>query len=85
MGGFLLPVHPLFSLPLWASPKPLPKLGNIRNHDISRIFPVIAHSKGKEARKLEALSIPGREFRGSLGAVDRILLDFTLAGGLVTI
>ena len=64
VGGFLLPVHPLFSLPLWAPPKPLAKLGNIRNHDTSRIFPVIAHSKGKEARKLEALSIPGREYRG---------------------
>ena len=44
VGGFLLPVHPLFSLPLWVPPKPLSKLGNIRNHDISRVFPVIAQS-----------------------------------------
>ena len=53
VGGFLEPVHPLFSLPLWAPPKALSKLGNIRNGDISREIPVIAHSKGKEARKLE--------------------------------
>ena len=44
-------------------------------------FWVTAHSEGKEARKLEALSIPGREFRGSLVVVDRILGGFTLAGG----
>ena len=42
VGGFLLPVHPLFSLPLWAPPKALSKLGNIRNGDISRKIPVIA-------------------------------------------
>ena len=43
----------MFSLPLWAPPKALSKLGNIRNGDISRKIPVIAHLKGKEARKLE--------------------------------
>ena len=73
MGGFPLPIHLSYSLPLWAPPKALSKLGNIRNGDISRKNPVITHSKGKEARKLEALSIPGREFRGSIDAVDRIL------------
>ena len=70
---------------------PLSKLGNIRNDDISREILVAVHSEGKEARKLEALSIPGREFRGklllitnfsgSLDMGDRILRDFTLAGG----
>ena len=50
---FLPPIHPVYSLPLWVPPKALSKLGNIRNGDISREIPVIAHSKGKEARKLE--------------------------------
>ena len=44
---------------------------------------VVVHSEGKEAQKLEAFGIPGREFRGSLDVADRILGDFTLAGGSV--
>ena len=73
VGGFLLPVHPLFSLPLWAPPKPLAKLGDIRNHDISRICPVIEHSKVKESQKLEDFG----EFQGSFDKGERVLGGFT--------
>ena len=52
VGGFLPPVHPLFSLPSWVPPKALSKLGNIIIR-VSRVVEVIAHSEGKEARKLE--------------------------------
>ena len=64
----------MFSLPLWAPPKALSDLGNIRNDDISREKLVIGHSEGKEARKLEGFG----EFRGSLDKGDRILGGFTL-------
>ena len=53
VGVFLPTFHPLVPLTYWAPAKPLPKLGNIRTGDINRIFPVTAHSKGKEARKLD--------------------------------
>ena len=75
VGGFLLPVHPLFSLPLWAPPKALSKLGNIRNGDISREKLVTAHSKGEEARKLDIWRVPRKlllktNFSGSLDMED---------------
>ena len=57
------------------------KLGNIIIR-VSRVVEVITHSEGKEARKLEALNIPGREFRGSLSGVDRILRDFYVSRGV---
>ena len=81
MGEFLPTFHPWFSLALWAPPKPSSKLGNIRNHDLSRIFPVTAHSEGKEAQKLDTFG----EFRGSsfssrLDMEDGFFWDFTLAG-----
>ena len=63
---------------------PLSKLGNIRNGDISREMLVAVHSEGKEARKLEALSIPGREFQGSLGMEDGSS-GFYISRGSVTI
>ena len=40
MGVFLPTFHPLVPLTYWAPLEPLPKLGNIRTGDISRIFPV---------------------------------------------
>ena len=67
-------------LPCWAQPKAFTNLGNNIHDDISRENLVVVHSEGKEAQKLEALSIPGREFRGSLGTVDRILGGFKLTG-----
>ena len=85
MGVFLPTFHPLVPLTYWAPAKPLPKLGNIRTGDINRIFPVTAHSKGKEARKLDIWRVPRKlllktNFSGSLDMGERILLDFTLAG-----
>ena len=61
VGGFPPSFHPWFSLSLWAPLKALSKVGNIRNSDTSRIFPVTAHSEGKEAQKLDTFG----EFRGS--------------------
>ena len=56
-------------------PKASSKLGKIRNGDISRKFPVIAHSEGEEARKLEDLqSSEAVLIRGK-----RILGDFLIA------
>ena len=42
VGGFPPSFHPWFSLSLWAPLKALSKVGNIRNSDTSRIFPVTA-------------------------------------------
>ena len=71
----------MFSLPSWVQPKPLSKLGNIRNSDISKEILVAVHSEGKEAWKLKTFG----EFRGSLDKGNRILGGFTLAGRYVTI
>ena len=60
VGGFPPSFRPWFSLSLWAPLKALSKVGNIRNSNTSRIFPVTAHSEGKEARKLDTFG----EFRG---------------------
>ena len=57
--GRLPPIHPLFSLPLWAKPTAFSNLGNIIIRG-SRVVEVVAHSEGKEARKLEGFA----EFRG---------------------
>ena len=60
------------SLPSWAQPIAFPKLGNFRIGETSRIFLVIAHSEGKEARKLEdlesseAIFIRGKRILGGL-------------------
>ena len=63
------------SLPSWAQPIALPKLGNFRIGHISRENPVIAHSEGEEARKLEDLeSSEAILIRGK-----RILGDLTIA------
>ena len=54
--GFLLPVHPLFSLPPWAQPKASSNLGNVvfnGTNRVSRGVEVVKHLEGKEARKLE--------------------------------
>ena len=85
MGVFLPPVHLSFPLPCWAPPKALSKLWNIRDGDISREKLDTAHSKGKEARKLDIWRVPRKlllktNFSGSLDMGERILLDFTLAG-----
>ena len=53
--GLLPSIHPVCSLPSWAQPIALPKLGNFRIGHISRENPVIAHLEGEEARKLEDL------------------------------
>ena len=56
VGGFPPPIHPSFSLPLWAPPKALSNLGNVVFKDlsgVSRVVVVAEHSEGKEARKLE--------------------------------
>ena len=66
-------------------PKALSKLGNIRDGDISREKLVTAHSKGKEAWKLDIWRVPRKlllktNFSGSLDMGERILGDFTLPG-----
>ena len=53
VGGLPLPAHPIYSFLFWAGAMHFSKLGNIRTRDTSRIFPVTAHSEGKEARKLD--------------------------------
>ena len=85
MGEFPLPIHPSYSLPCWAPPKALSKLGNIRDGDISREKLVTAHSKGEEAQKLDIWRVPRKlllkaNFSGSLDMGERILGDFTLPG-----
>ena len=85
VGGFLPPIHPSYSLPCWAPPKALSKLGNIRDGDISREKLVTAHSKGEEARKLDLWRVLRNlllkpNFSGSLDMGERILGDFTLPG-----
>ena len=63
------------SLPSWAQPIDLPKLGNIRIGDTSRERLVIAHSEGEEARKLEDLESSEAIFIRGKG----ILGDLTIA------
>ena len=63
------------SLTSWAQPIGFPKLGNFRIGETSRIFSVVAHSEGEEARKLEDLeSSEAVLIRGK-----RILGDLTIA------
>ena len=86
MGIFLPTFHPIYSFLFWAGARDFSKLGNIRIGDINGEKLVTAHSKGEEARKLDIWRVPRNlllkaNFSGSLDMGERILLDFTLAGG----
>ena len=78
--GFLLPIHPLNSLPIWARPKASSDLGNDIFKDTnggSRVIEVVAHSEREEACKLEVLTeLQGTGDPCSLDAAERILEGF---------
>ena len=72
-------IHLVCSLPSWAQPIDFPKLRNFRIGHISRENPVIAHSEGEEARKLEdlesseAIFIRGKRILGDLMIAEQAL------------